>query len=116
MKVLASLAVPAAAALVLCVVLPARAAPHAAAQACRSDFTKYCSGVEPGGGRVVACLQQHQDELTPACKSTVDQLAGCGEEVRKICGTASGRSELQECMKTHSSEFSATCRAAAPQR
>jgi hypothetical protein len=93
---------------------PARAAPNTAVQACRSDFTKFCSDVEPGGGRIVACLKQHQNDLTPACKSTVDQLAGCGDEVRRICGTASGRSELQECMKTHSNEFSATCRAAAP--
>ena len=94
----------------------ASAAPSAAAQACRADFSKFCSEIEPGGGRIVACLEQHQAELTPVCRSTVDQLAGCGGEVRRICGSAAGRSELQECVKTHASEFSATCRAAAPRR
>jgi hypothetical protein len=35
--------------------------------ACQSDLEKFCKGVQPGEGRIIACLQQHQADLTPAC-------------------------------------------------
>ena len=31
--------------------------------ACGADYQKYCTGTQPGGGRVVACLNQHRDQL-----------------------------------------------------
>jgi hypothetical protein len=40
-------------------------------EACQADFEKYCPGVEPGGGRVVECLAQHLDKLTPQCQAVV---------------------------------------------
>jgi hypothetical protein len=36
--------------------------------ACSSDAARLCSGVQAGGGRVLACLKQHQDELSDACR------------------------------------------------
>jgi Cysteine rich repeat len=44
---------------------------RALAQTCRADFTRFCSGVRPGGGRGLACLQQHLSELTPECRSAI---------------------------------------------
>ncbi len=41
-------------------------------QACQADFEKYCPGVQPGGGRVIKCLSEHLDQLTPQCKSVVE--------------------------------------------
>jgi hypothetical protein len=39
--------------------------------ACMGDFNKYCKNVEPGGGRIIACLSEQGDKLTPACKKVV---------------------------------------------
>jgi hypothetical protein len=37
-------------------------------QACQADIDKLCSGVEPGGGHVIQCVRQHQDQLSDGCK------------------------------------------------
>lgn len=39
--------------------------------ACQADFEKYCPGVQPGGGRIIECLAEHLNELTPACQKVV---------------------------------------------
>lgn len=36
--------------------------------ACAQDAQKLCAGVQPGGGRIVACLKQHKDALSDQCK------------------------------------------------
>jgi hypothetical protein len=35
---------------------------------CADDAQKLCAGVQPGGGRIVACLKQHKDSLSDRCK------------------------------------------------
>jgi len=39
--------------------------------ACASDIQKICAGVSPGGGRVLACLKQHKDEVSDGCKNAI---------------------------------------------
>ena len=39
--------------------------------ACMGDYEKYCKGVAPGGGRIIACLAKENDKLTPACKKVL---------------------------------------------
>lgn len=39
--------------------------------ACMSDYQKYCKGVTPGGGRIIACLSKESDKLSPACKKVL---------------------------------------------
>ena len=36
-------------------------------QVCRGDYDRLCTGVIPGGGRVLACLQDHASQLSAAC-------------------------------------------------
>lgn len=40
-------------------------------QICRGDYDRLCSGVTPGGGRILACLQSHVSQLTPACAAAM---------------------------------------------
>jgi Cysteine rich repeat len=39
--------------------------------ACMGDYEKYCKGVTPGGGRIIACLAKETDKLTPACRKVL---------------------------------------------
>lgn len=39
--------------------------------ACASDVQKLCAGVPSGGGRILACLKQHKDQVSDGCKNAV---------------------------------------------
>ena len=47
----------------------------AVGEACENDMHTLCSGVQPGGGRIAACLKQNEDKLAPACKSKLAEVA-----------------------------------------
>jgi hypothetical protein len=36
--------------------------------ACTEDAAKFCPNVQPGEGRIIACLVKDKDKLTPACR------------------------------------------------
>jgi len=40
-------------------------------RACGPDYRAYCRGVQPGGGRALACLQDHADSLSHQCRSAL---------------------------------------------
>jgi hypothetical protein len=50
--------------------------------ACAADVQKLCSNVPQGGGRIIACLKQHKDEVSQGCKqaiiSTMQRSGGGG--------------------------------------
>jgi hypothetical protein len=41
------------------------------AWACDEDVKKFCEGVEPGDGRLVACVMEHEKELSEGCAAEV---------------------------------------------
>jgi hypothetical protein len=43
--------------------------------ACGADAARLCGNVLPGGGRILACLQQQQSQLGADCRATLP-LAG----------------------------------------
>jgi Cysteine rich repeat len=46
------------------------------AQACKADSDKLCKGIQPGGGRILQCLKQHEGELSPGCKEKMNHPQG----------------------------------------
>ena len=40
--------------------------------ACKDDYRKFCAGIAPGGGRIVACLNKQHDQLSTTCKAVLD--------------------------------------------
>ncbi|HEX9138280.1 MAG TPA: cysteine rich repeat-containing protein [Steroidobacteraceae bacterium] len=43
--------------------------------ACADDAQKLCAGVQPGGGRIVACLKANKDSLSDQCKKAAAAAA-----------------------------------------
>jgi len=54
--------------------------------ACSADVSQFCGWVMPGGGRILACLQAKQGELSPACRVALPQA-----QALKDAAAASGQ-------------------------
>jgi orotidine-5'-phosphate decarboxylase len=42
-------------------------------QACGQDVARLCPGVKPGGGRIIACFKEKAAELSPSCRTALQQ-------------------------------------------
>lgn len=42
-------------------------------QACGQDVARLCPGVKPGGGRIIACFKEKAAELSPGCRTALQQ-------------------------------------------
>lgn len=40
--------------------------------ACQADYDKFCVGMIPGDGRIIACLRKQYDQLSGACRKLID--------------------------------------------
>jgi cysteine rich repeat protein len=40
--------------------------------ACKADYDKFCAGIAPGGGKIIACLNAKGDQLSATCKAALD--------------------------------------------
>ncbi len=82
-------------------------------KACGSDMRQHCSRVSPGGGRVLACLQQHESGLSATCQSELPKLAQCRQEVQRLCGDGT-LAQWRTCFESKHEQFSPECRQMAP--
>ncbi|MFL5309943.1 MAG: cysteine rich repeat-containing protein [Myxococcales bacterium] len=91
----------------------------AAEHPCKEDAARLCQGVEPGEGRILQCLKQHEADLSPACKQKRDSFrermqeirAACEEDARKFCaGVQPGGGRIASCLQQHESDLSEACR------
>jgi hypothetical protein len=91
-------------------------------KACRMDVAQHCPAIEPGGGRVFGCLNQHLLDLSNECQTVVGRLndardrvaavrAACGNDAARLCaGVAPEAGPLLECLRANEEQLSAACR------
>uniref|UniRef100_A0A061SDF6 Golgi apparatus protein 1 n=1 Tax=Tetraselmis sp. GSL018 TaxID=582737 RepID=A0A061SDF6_9CHLO len=98
------------------------------AEACRQDVDAYCDMVEPGEGRVHACLRENRDKISAACASEELKLEKiesestdlqpklsklCSEERTVFCKDVSpGKGRIFKCLQENMAkpDFSTSCR------
>jgi len=60
-----------------------------AGKPCASDIKTLCAGIQPGEGRIKACIKSHLTELSPTCQDRVLTVAVAGKvcktDVTKLC-------------------------------
>ncbi|MGJ0621525.1 MAG: hypothetical protein ACR65Z_12565 [Methylocystis sp.] len=54
--------------------LPGNQIPDEVKEKCKADYAKLCSGVMPGGGRILACFQAHKAEVSPDCRDALSRV------------------------------------------
>lgn len=62
-------------------------------QACISDFLRFCRGTLPGGGRIIACLNAHANDLSQPCfqalalrgLASAGALRTCRADLERLC-------------------------------
>ena len=86
-------------------------------QACGPEIQQHCAGVEPGEGRLRACVKEHFAAFSEPCKqamlSSVAVVRACKADVQRTCPDIQpGGGRIQACMKDHFAEYSDSCKQA----
>jgi hypothetical protein len=82
-------------------------------EACMGEYQRYCAGVLPGGGRIVACLSEHADTLNGQCAAVISLAARCVDDYKRFCPQANpANGELRACLLNHQADTSPACAAA----
>lgn len=42
-------------------------------EVCGADIKQFCSNVQPGSGRIITCLEQHQAEVSAGCHQLIEK-------------------------------------------
>jgi hypothetical protein len=92
---------------------------------CAGDIKKYCRTVTPGEGRMVYCMQAHEDKISPKCAYELGQAAAsvqatldllkegviaCKAEIAGVCGKVQpGQGRVAACLIENKSTASKDC-------
>lgn len=94
-------------------------------EACAADIDTYCKQVEPGNGRLSACLYAYEDKLSDTCDAAVGEMADiidvvferlrytkqqCGDDIATHCKDAAvGQGRVFSCLYEQKASLSAAC-------
>ena len=88
------------------------------ARPCAEEITQFCKYIKPGGGRIIICLKNHENELTSVCKDKIQEIVKrvenakrlCANDIEKFCkGVQEGEGRIAKCLGEHAPEVSAPC-------
>ena len=92
-------------------------AASAVAKACAADVKAQCPDIEPGGGKIRACVKAHFSDLSEDCQVAMIRVAAIGKackaDVKQFCaGVKPGKGAIADCMKSHTADISDDCKEA----
>ena len=86
---------------------------------CRADVEKLCKGIEPGQGRIMQCLKDKQDQVSPDCKQHLTQMRehmrefseACKGDVEQYCKDVQpGQGHIGKCLRQNEAKLSPACK------
>jgi hypothetical protein len=85
----------------------------AQSRVCAADIKGACANIEPGGGRIAACVKEKFKDFSDGCKARLAEIAAaaktCREEVNKECGSVQRRKKVA-CVKDALTKLSDGCK------
>ena len=99
----------------MCLSATSGMAQSAAMKACAGDVKSLCAGVQPGDGRMKACIRSHFSDVSAPCQAVLVKAAAvskaCSADVKKVSADVKpGDGRIEACMKSHLSEVSDACK------
>jgi len=88
---------------------------------CQGDVWLFCQGIQPGQGRILACLKSHEAELSPPCAGEFararEKVKGlreaCATDARQFCaGIKEGQGRIYSCLVSNRDRVSPPCQQA----
>ena len=91
-----------------------------AGKPCAGDIKALCAGIQPGEGRIKACIKSHLTDLSPPCEERLLTVAVTGKvcktDVTNLCaGIMPGTGGIRACIKSHMAAVSDPCKDAMSQ-
>jgi hypothetical protein len=81
---------------------------------CAADIKKACADVDPGSGRIVACIKEHMKDYSEVCKKRLSGAAetakACREDVQKQCGSVAGKVRKANCVMGALTDLGDACK------
>lgn len=94
-------------------------------EACETEREKFCKGVTPGHGHILACMYAYEDQLSDACEQAISDYADaidylfantrevfavCGPDIQAQCSDVEvGGGQILSCLSANKSEISTDC-------
>jgi hypothetical protein len=83
---------------------PVAMAQQRSAGVCVADIKAKCAGVEPGEGRIIACVKTHAAEFSDPCKARLARVAeiskACAADIKENCaGKERRRGSVRACIQ-----------------
>jgi Cysteine rich repeat len=95
---------------------------------CEEDLKKYCSTVTPNEGRLLLCMEAHEDKISNKCDyalfqasrnldraiDRIEQAAdACWNDIEKYCANVpEGAGHIAQCLESKKSALNAACKTA----
>jgi hypothetical protein len=81
--------------------------------ACAADFQAFCIDVQPGEGRLAACIKAHISDFSVTCKArligTILTAKECASSLKEQCGTSRNAGEAGACLRESLTSLSEIC-------
>ena len=94
-------------------------------KSCAKEIKKYCSAVTPGEGRMIYCMQAHEDKLSPGCSYDLQEVvlalqasnevlkeavSACRADIAAKCGTVQpGKGRIAACLVAEKASVTKDC-------
>ena len=95
-------------------------------EACQGDISKFCEGVTPGNGHIIACMYAYEDQISEDCSVAIvdfgdaidnlfysarQALAICAPDIETHCAdTQIGGGRILSCLNEVASELTDECK------
>ena len=130
-KYLPRVIAPLAITLIISAATTERLAAQSIFESCETELKTYCSQVNPGNGRIIACLYAYEDKLSESCDAATEDhstlldwffetvryvMEQCADDIQKHCAdVVFGGGRIFSCLVEKTASLTDSCKMLVPE-